>query len=333
MPKKKKSTTEKTSGPPPQNQPHHPHDQFFRGVMQHRKMASALIQFCAPAKVLEVIDSEQIQLTEDTFVDEHLKSHFADVCYSGITKGNKPFRVTIIFEHKSQKPSDSVLEQLNRYISNIWHRDIQQGRSLSLTLPILVYHGKTPLKKETPEMLFPGAPEVLLGFVPRFDYILLDLQRSPDEQLEQAGFILLQKFLLVLKNAKNQTFVDQNWKKIVIFAPGFHDERLALTILRIMMVYLGKINSPINKNIKNMSNLLSPEELAQAKPYILQILDEATEIGKAEGRAEGIEAGRAEGIALLIKQCIKNNPAFSDSEISKLLGVQVELVKKVRAGL
>ena len=90
-----------------------------------------------------------------------------------------------------------------------------------------------------------------------------------------------------------------------------------------------------------MSTLLSPEELAQAKPYILQILDEATEIGKAEGRAEGIEAGRAEGIeagraegiALLIKQCIKNNPAFSDSEISKLLGVQTDLVKKVRAGL
>lgn len=121
----------------------------------------------------------------------------------------------------------------------------------------------------------------------------------------------------------------KNWKKIVIFAPGFHDERLALTILRIMMVYLGKIDSPINKNIKNRSTLLSPEELAQAKPYILQILDEATEIG----RAKGIEAGRAEGIALLIKQCIKNNPAFSDSEISKLPGVQIDLVKKVRAEL
>ncbi|MBN8683977.1 MAG: Rpn family recombination-promoting nuclease/putative transposase [Chitinophagales bacterium] len=79
--------------------------------------------------------------SQDSFIDNKLSAHFSDVCYVGQTNAQKPLRIAIVFEHKSAKPDSPLAEQLLRYISNIWNADVRQQRDLSLTIPIVLYHG------------------------------------------------------------------------------------------------------------------------------------------------------------------------------------------------
>ena len=322
MAKEKSSPRRKEIPENPKDIISQPHDKYVKAVLQHKEMAVALLRYCVLPEIIQNIDLESLQVSEETFIDEHLKAHFSDICYSGFTKNEKPVRVTVIIEHKSKKPHTPVLEQVNRYISNSWSSDVRQGRPLSLTLPVLIYHGKQIIAKETPETLFPDTPAELLSFVPRLDYILLDIRRIPDEVLESIEYLLLQKFLMVLKHGRSAVYFEQYWKKILIFAPGFPDQVLASAIFRVTMVYLGKTLPSFNQNIKNMSDLLSSEEQTAAKPYIIQMLDHAEE--------KGMEKGIEKGIELLLMKFLKKNPTMSNGQVAEIFEVPLTLVQRIR---
>ena len=161
-----------------------PHDKYAKFVLQTKAVALELLQFCLPEALIREIDLDALELSQDSYVDSHLGQHFSDVCYFSNTQNGAPLRVAFLFEHKSAKPDTPLTEQLLRYISNIWNSDIRQGRNLTLTVPVVIYHGAEQLVPETPEHLFPGASPLLLSYAPSIRYTLLDVQRISDEKLE-----------------------------------------------------------------------------------------------------------------------------------------------------
>jgi hypothetical protein len=205
---------------------HQPHDKYARFVLQIKEVALEMLQFCVPAHILENIDMESLEISETSFVDEDLKEYFSDICYEGKMQEDLPFRITFILEHKSAVPKYPIMAQLHKYVTNIWSNDIRQNNPLTLTIPIVIYHGERPLAKESPESLFKGAPKDILSYVPHFDYVLLDLSQIATERLEQLEFLFLRNILLALKQSRNAAYVDVFWEKIIIFAPGVRQKSL-----------------------------------------------------------------------------------------------------------
>jgi predicted transposase/invertase (TIGR01784 family) len=304
----------------------HPHDKYFKIVLQNKEMAVQLIKYCVPKDVLDQIDLDTLEITDESFVDKHMQEHFTDICYTALSKDGKEVRITIIFEHKSWLPKKgAITEQLNRYIVNTWGNDLQQDRTLSLVVPILVTHGGFSMAKETVELLFPDTPDCLIKYIPRFDYILLDLNNVPDETINNINYMLLQKFFLALKHARNIIFIEQNWKEFLIFAPTFPDQALLARVYSATILYLGRVSDNFNQKLKNMDTLLTTTEKEQTLPYVLQLYKEWLE--------KGLEQGLEQGMIKPISTFMKKNPSLTNEQIADIFDVSVEMVKEIREKL
>jgi predicted transposase/invertase (TIGR01784 family) len=306
----------------------HPHDKYARFVLQNLEVALELLRFILPPEILAVIDLNALQLSEDSFLDPKLREQFSDICYSGKTLGGEPIDIVIIFEHKS-KLDRWALEQLLHYISGYWSSNRKQEQPLAPPIPILVYHDQPPIDLETPATLFPKAPSALLPFVPSFKYILLDVCRLPDDLLENLPFLRLRNILLAMKYSRDEKYLRENWKKIIIFAPEFRNTGEHREIFQATVIYMSRVSTVFNENITEMEKALSQAEYSDVKPYIIQLYENWLNQGLEKGMQKGLEKGFIKALSTFIKQ----NPDWSDRQIAKSFDVQEDLVKEVRASV
>jgi predicted transposase/invertase (TIGR01784 family) len=313
---------------------HQPHDKYARFVLQIKEVALEMLQFCMPAHILENIDLESLKLSETTYIDEDLKEYFSDICYEGKMQEDLPFRITFILEHKSVEPKYPIMAQLHKYVSNIWANDVRQGNPLSFTIPIVIYHGERPLAKESPESLFKGAPKELLGYVPNFDYVLLDLSQIATETLEQLEFLFLRNILLALKQSRNAAYVDVFWEKIIIFAPGVRQKSLDYELFKATVIYLNTSSKVFSQKLKEMENALSAAEQKEIKPFLLEMYEEWMEKGEVKGIEKGIQKGLEEGMQkgmlTMLVAFIQKDPNMDNTAIANLFNISTEMVEKAR---
>lgn len=286
--------------------------------MQVRPVALELMQFALPPEIFAAIDLETLELSEDSFIDEQLRAHFTDICYTGKMKDGTNFRTTILFEHKSDLPESPITAQLFRYISNIWDSDIRQQRALTLTIPILIYHGTQPIVKETPAMLFPGASADQLSYVPAFNYEIVDITRLSDEAIHTMHFLLLRNIFLALKYGRNEKYVATYWEKIIIFAPEKRNDSIHFNLFQATVLYLNRISPQFNNNIKNMNAALSSAEQEVIKPYLVELYE------------QGIEKGIEQGIEKTVLLFLKKNADWTDEQIARTFDVKKEWVQQLR---
>ena len=330
---------------------HHPHDRYVRFAMQIRDLAMEFLQFSLDTRTKALIDWDSLQISKESYIDEKLKAHYSDICYTGLMHSKEPIRIATLIEHKSDPPRKGELTvQLNRYILNLWIDDLNHSRPLTLTIPIVLYHGNTTLAKETTKVLFSGAPDWLHGFVPSFDYILVDLSKQTEASLESLQMLYLGKFLTALKHSRDDDYIAFYWKKFVIFAPNQYDQIIMRQFSVATVLYLNATSTVFNKKIKNMDNLLTTEEKAGVKPYLFELLDQKKEEGRAEGlekgrkegiekgreegmekgREEGMEKGREEGMENTIRLFLIKNPNWTDQQVAECFEVTIEFVGKIR---
>ena len=90
-----------------------------------------------------------------------------------------------------------------------------------------------------------------------------------------------------------------------------------------------------------MEGELTKSENAAVKPYLVQLFEEGMEKGMEKGIEKGMEKGiekgmekgKIEGMELLLKQFIRNNPELDDPKIAMLFSLPVEFVKDTRVNI
>ena len=297
----------------------HPHDKFVRSLLQYRVSALQIIEYALSKEIFDLLDLQTLELTNASFIDEKLQISLADICYEGQTQTEKPFRICLLFEHKSEFPVKGLYEQLSRYINNIWLEDQKQNRPTTLSIPILIYHGSVPLGKELPENLFPDAPPELLRFVPRFDYVLLDLASMSESDIDKMEFHALKNVFLALKYSRNEKYLKQNWKKVIIFASEFKDDKAYHYIIQATITYMISVSKTVEQNLEKMDTVLSPEETVMVRPFFIEKYFQ-----------EGMQEGEQKGMLRILYKFIQNNPNMSDLEIAQSFDVDIKLVKMAR---
>ena len=330
---------------------HQPHDKYVRYALQIRALALEFLQFSLEVRIRDLIDWDTLQLSKDSFIDEKLKAHYSDICYTGYMIGKEPFRIATLIEHKSDPPGKGELTlQLVRYISNIWQDDIKHNRSLTLTIPIVLYHGNPGLKKETVASLFAEAPDWSHAFIPSFDYVLVDLSIQTDEALDALKMMYLGKFLTALKHSRDNAYIAFYWKKFVIFAPTEINERVLRQFAVATVLYLNATSTVFNQNLKKMDTLLTTEEQTTFKPYLIELyekmmgeaeekgmekgIEKGMEKGIEKGMEKGIEKGMEKGIEKGMEKTIRlfllKNPDWTDRQVADCFEVTPTFVHKLR---
>ena len=161
---------------------HHVHDKFFKAVFSQPDIAAALIENLFPAELTAILQLESLELTADSYVDDDLTAHFADLVYLCQLQDTGPVQIALILEHKSY-PEPQIHFQLLRYMLNHWQQNLKAEEPLVPIIPVLIYHGSSRWQYTSLESQLTSQHPALSRYVPEFDYVLIDLSLLSDERI------------------------------------------------------------------------------------------------------------------------------------------------------
>ncbi|GAB4055238.1 Rpn family recombination-promoting nuclease/putative transposase [Spirosoma litoris] len=183
-------------------QPDNPHDRFFKETFSQPEILIDFLNAFAPEAIRERIDHTTLTREVDTFTDEQLAEHFADLVFS-VQYSGQSIRLVLLLEHKSYTEEYPHF-QINRYLLNLWESQIKQKQRLTPVLPILVYHGNRRWKKRSVPDYFPVLHGTLIPYLPAFDYLLIDLSTLSDERLPTLRSDYARLTAILLQNSRRK---------------------------------------------------------------------------------------------------------------------------------
>ena len=328
---------------------HHPHDKYARSMLQVREVAHALIRHTLPPETTERIDFDSLVPGKESFEDPKMRYHFLDVCYVGQMKNGTGLRISILFEHKSSVPDMPAHFQLLRYISLLNYAEIRHRKKPSLVFPILLYHGKEPYRHIPVTDFYEELTPREYGFIPKFDYYVVDINKMTDDELGEMSSSLLRTFFYTLFLGIRPDLVLEKLEKIANFVSELMSLEQWMEIYGTITAYFSAVSPAFKQKLKDMKyEFVTPEE-KDVKAFMDNYfnprlreahrkgIEEGRMEGRMEGRTEGLMEGRMEGrmegVEQILKVYISQHLHLSDEVIAGQFNVSHELVQRLRAAV
>ncbi len=326
--------------------PHQPHDRYARYALGIPQVASDLIRLSVPPAMFDRIDMSTLTLGQESFVDEQMVKHLADVCYTAQSKNGTPVRVNILFEHKSEQPDTAVYFQFLRYIVQIHSSELKQNRKASVVIPILLYHGAQPFKKERMEDLFTDYSEEFRETIPHYVYYVADMSHRSEDDYQVVISALTMLFVSALISGRNPNIAVDSWREVCKFAVKKRLTGVEMDFIQTTALYLRTISPEFNHLIfepmVNENEVLTKDHLkeiftAENFGRMLERIDNVDEImakgekkGEKKGIEKGIEKGREEAQARTIGTFLHKMPDMPDEEVASLFNVTADYIRGLR---
>ncbi|MGA0559073.1 Rpn family recombination-promoting nuclease/putative transposase [Larkinella sp. VNQ87] len=269
----------------------HPHDKLFKQTFSQPAVVASLIQDLFPPELAAEIDLNSLQLTNNSYIDEALNEHFADLVYQCTLRNLTVFRIALLLEHKSYPDKHPHL-QLLRYMLNHWQQDVQHGTGLTPIIPVVIYHGNSRWTYRSLASQLAGFHESLRQYIPDFEYILVDLSHLDDERILAFRNKFLALSSMLLKYHDNRRYIRVLKQHIQSLLATVTVEELAALILPTFL-YLSETSNLTSNEIVAIFKMVSQKTE--------QVAMNAAEQLRMEGRLEGRQQGHQEATVAHIK--------------------------------
>jgi predicted transposase/invertase (TIGR01784 family) len=273
----------------------HPHDKLFKATFSQPDVVASLIEDLFPPALVAEIDVETLVLTTNSYIDNDLKEHFADLVYQCQFSNQVPFEIALLLEHKSYPDKHPHL-QLLRYMLNRWQQDAQTSQGLAPIVPVLIYHGTAPWPHRSLEAQMVKMHPELKPYLPEFDYVLIDLSRLDDTQILSFRSQFLALSASLLKYHEENKHVE------------FIRQHIMAMLSKVAEADLRSIIEPTFLYLLETSNLTGHEIVAIFSRVSKQTQDVAMTAAdqlRLEGRLEGRTEGRVEATYKFVKGALK----------------------------
>lgn len=273
----------------------HPHDKLFKATFSRPDVVVSLIEDLFPSALVAEIDVQTLALTTNSYIDNDLREHFADLVYQCQFSSQAPFEIALLLEHKSY-PNRYPHLQLLRYMLNRWQQDAQANQGLIPIIPVLIYHGNATWPHQSLEAQMAKMHPALHPYLPEFDYVLIDLSRLDDEQILnfRSQFLSLSASLLKYHDGnKHVEFVRRHIIDILTNVP----ESYLRTIVEPAFLYLFETSDLTGHEIVAIFSKVSQKTEDAAMTAADQL--------RLEGRLEGRTEGRIETTYKFVKGALK----------------------------
>lgn len=197
--------------------PSKPHDEFFKATFSRMEVVVDYLQKMLPAELTDHLLIKELKRVNGSYISPALKEYFSDLIYECPLKHpNLAINLALLFEHKSQ-PEQYPHFQLLRYMLDGWEEQLRQGQTLTLIIPIVIYHGEANWAKRNLSSYFGNdLPSHILTFLPQFDYQLTYVTSMSDDEILALGNSLLVNTFLMMKHIWHPEFILQNPQLIFI---------------------------------------------------------------------------------------------------------------------
>ena len=278
-----------------------PHDALFRKTFSEVEHAAAEFRAVLPAQLVALTDFSTLALCPGSFVDEGLAASQSDLLFSAQV-ASKPALFYILFEHQSS-PDKLMPLRLLRYVLRILVRHAEgktaaEALPLPLVIPVVLHHsesGWTVARRL--EDLFDAElldQAAVAHLVPRLEFVLDDLSRLTDQQLESRALGLLPGLTLwALRDARNP---DRLVSSFGHWASAMADLLRAPTGREA----LGTLFRYITLVADDSVSTRLAEAIPAARPDVKEAFMTLAEQWLAEGAAKGKLEGKAEALRKLL---------------------------------
>ena len=264
-----------------------PHDGLFKTFLTHTDTARDFLALHLPAELLQLCDLTTLQLESGSFIEENLRTYFADVLYSLKTTEGEGYIYTLI-EHQSS-PDRHMAFRLMRYSIAAMQKHLDAGHEqLPLVIPLLFSHGRgSPWTLNWTELF--ASPETARKLYTG-DFPLIDVGAIDDDEIMKHRRMALLE--LMLKHAQTRDLAELTEHLVTLLIAGYTTDEQLVTVMNWML---------------QTGDTARPEaflqELARRSPQHEEILmtiaqrleQKAREEGIQLGEQRGIEKGRSEG--------------------------------------
>jgi predicted transposase/invertase (TIGR01784 family) len=158
----------------------HSHDGFFKSVFSEPEHARAFFKSHLPTDIAAEMDWPSLTVLPGSFVKTSLEQAHSDLLFS-VRLGERDSLLYLLFEHQT-RPDPAMPLRLLAYVAEILTRHHRKhGLPLPPVLPLVLHQGPKGWKvsKRFVDLfdLPDGLAPVLGGYLPDFQYALLDLTR------------------------------------------------------------------------------------------------------------------------------------------------------------
>lgn len=260
-----------------------------------------------PRDVFERLDLGTLVRETDSFIDEQLSEHFADLLFS-VQYGKKPLRIALLLEHKSYPVRYPHL-QLNQYLLNYWTHQIRQKQRPVPIIPIVVYHGRTRWNQRPFAAYFTEADTSLHRFLPAFDYLLFDLSTVQTGDLMPLKTSFGKLTAKLLKNIRHKHALQRMFVEYASLIRQLLDEPEGQQFLGTAYIYMSWSSGLTTPEIVHIFGQVSyhAKDIAMSAAEILiqEGLKKGIQRGIEEGRQIGIQLGKQEGVQSMLVQTVQ----------------------------
>ena len=311
-----------------------PHDKFFKQAFSYRQVALDYFKNFVSPKLIKQFDLRTLHMTSDSYIDDDMGEYFSDMVFSidwkkEIKKKNMP-RVYLLVEHKSYVPK-FIHVQLLKYMVEVWMQDIKDKKPLTLILPIVIYHGKRKWKYQSFTDFFKLPDDDFKSFIPKFDYLLTDLNKFTDEELLMLNAGFLVNTLIALKHSGDEEYLKEFVERIFYRGEKYIETEVGENFIKKMNVYLSRTTDLSEKEVFKIFELLpSPlKELGMTTydRFVKKGEDKAKAIALKE-RQRILEENEKK-IKETIKRFINKFPEMTAKEVAEVFDVNLDVVNEV----
>lgn len=286
-----------------------PHDGLFKTFLTHTDTARDFLLLHLPTELLQLCDLTTLQLESGSFIEENLRTYFADVLYSLKTCDGEGYIYTLI-EHQSS-PDKHMAFRLMRYAVAAMQKHLDAGHEqLPLVIPLLFSHGRGspwPYTLNWTELF--ASPAVAQRLYTR-DFPLIDVGAIDDDEIMKHRRIALLE--LMLKHARTRDLAELTDYLVTLLIAGYTTDEQLVTLMN-WMLQTGDTARP--------EAFL--EELARRSPQheeiLMTIAQKLEQKGIEKGIEKGIQLGEQRGIEIGEQRGIEKGEHEAAVKIARIM--------------
>ncbi len=291
-----------------------PHDKFFKEIFSYPEVAQDFLLHYLPANIRDQLNPNTIVLTKESYIDHTLREQFSDLLYLVQLNSGQDLYTYVLFEHKSY-PEPLVAFQLLRYMVQIWENDLKDHNPhpLRWIIPIVIYHGETEwnIKNEFCHLF--GDNEEFRSFIPNFHFLIYDLPRYRDDEIQ--GDLLLRIAVFLMK----YIYSGELHGKLPLIFQLLHEWNQKRNLRELI--------ETVVKYLMNATDRISYDELKESMGKAFQdqegdmmptIAEELKLEGKLEGRIEGKIESSQETILEILRTRFTHVPSCVQEKLVQI---------------
>ncbi|MCL8266977.1 Rpn family recombination-promoting nuclease/putative transposase [Leptospira weilii] len=269
-----------------------------------------------PPEVVKLLDLENLELSESSFISEELKQEQTDLLFQIPLKSGNKLNVYLLFEHKSYL-ENAIYIQLLGYLTEIYRNQQRNEESLSVVIPFVFYHGEKEWKLGDRFLdqfvLTSQEAEILKDFIPDFRIDLFDLKGI--ELKEKLESITFQVTLGVVQKIRegDLEFIS-HLPGLFSLLLGIEEESKRVAILRKLLLYIYWVRDLKPSELKGV---LQRSKLEQYEELTVTTAEKLISEGIQQGIEKGVQQGKIETARNMLSEDIQLNVVLRITGLSE----------------